>query len=300
MVEPVALPAEPRPAERRLPPVPVVIRRTGGWRLARPRRPLGCGPMRRGGYGRVVICGVVTAIAVWAASSRAAARILPTARCCSSKVAPRATCSRAREPRVWSVRTWTRPSAVAAGRLGESTFAGVVNQQILHPNRNAQVDPKTGKPLPLMPAGLVTGSDARDVAAYVAQAASKSGEDTGKLASVGASKAEGHRGSRQRHAGHPGRGRRPRLRVRGRERARRPAQDHVRESRSRRAQHRPRGRRRQRGRAKSSRTAASRDHRDLRARRVHVLLLRPRPPRRWHGRHAHRQVGPGRRRACNG
>lgn len=75
--------------------------------------------------------------------------------------------------------------------MGEGTFAGVVEQQILHPNTHAQVDPATGKTLPLMPAGLVTGEDARDVAAYVAQAAAKGGEDTGKLARVGASKAEG-------------------------------------------------------------------------------------------------------------
>ena len=75
--------------------------------------------------------------------------------------------------------------------LGESTFAGVVEQQILHPNINAQVDPATGKTLPLMPAKIVEGDDARDVAAYVAQAAAKSGDDPGRLASVGAQQAEG-------------------------------------------------------------------------------------------------------------
>ena len=42
-----------------------------------------------------------------------------------------------------------------------------------------------------MPAGLVKGQDARDVAAYVAASAAVKGEDTGKLAAVGASKAEG-------------------------------------------------------------------------------------------------------------
>lgn len=78
-----------------------------------------------------------------------------------------------------------------ADGMGEGTFAGVVEQQILHPNINPQVDPKTGDTLPLMPAGLVTGRDARDVAAYVAQAAAQPGEDKGKLAAVGASKAEG-------------------------------------------------------------------------------------------------------------
>ena len=42
-----------------------------------------------------------------------------------------------------------------------------------------------------MPADIVTGDDARDVAAYVAQAAAVPGEDTGRLAAVGAKKAEG-------------------------------------------------------------------------------------------------------------
>ena len=74
--------------------------------------------------------------------------------------------------------------------LGESTFEGVVHQQILHPNRNPQVDPKTGQQT-MMPANIVTGQDAIDVAAYVAQAVAVSGEDTGKLAAVGAQKAEG-------------------------------------------------------------------------------------------------------------
>src|ERR1700754_739295 len=78
-----------------------------------------------------------------------------------------------------------------ADGLGQSTFAGVVHQQILHPNFNPQVDPETGKALPLMPKDIVTGDDARDVAAYVAEAAARPGEDTGKLAAVGGSKAEG-------------------------------------------------------------------------------------------------------------
>ena len=42
-----------------------------------------------------------------------------------------------------------------------------------------------------MPAKIVEGDDARDVAAYVAQAAAKSGDDPGRLASVGAQQAEG-------------------------------------------------------------------------------------------------------------
>jgi uncharacterized cupredoxin-like copper-binding protein len=72
--------------------------------------------------------------------------------------------------------------------FGESTFAGVVYRQILQPARSAQVDPATGKSLAPMPAKLYTGDDAQDVAAYVATAASKGGEDTGALAAVGVKK----------------------------------------------------------------------------------------------------------------
>ena len=70
--------------------------------------------------------------------------------------------------------------------LGRSTYEGIVEQQILHPSRAPQVDPQTGKPYPQpMPADLVTGQDAKDVAAYVAQAAASPGEDGGRLAQVG-------------------------------------------------------------------------------------------------------------------
>ena len=75
--------------------------------------------------------------------------------------------------------------------FGDSTFEGIVHRQIGQPARRAQVDPATGKVLPLMPANIVTGEDARDVAAYVASAVSKGGEDQGALASIGAAKAEG-------------------------------------------------------------------------------------------------------------
>ena len=59
-----------------------------------------------------------------------------------------------------------------------------------------------------MPADIVTGDDARDVAAYVAQAAAVPGEDTGRLAAVGAKKAEGTAEAENGVAGHPD-GRRP-------------------------------------------------------------------------------------------
>jgi plastocyanin len=78
-----------------------------------------------------------------------------------------------------------------ADGFGESTFEGIVHEQILQPPRSAPVDPKTGKVLPQMPANLVTGDDAEDVAAYVASAVAMPGEDTGQLAQVGAAKAEG-------------------------------------------------------------------------------------------------------------
>ena len=75
--------------------------------------------------------------------------------------------------------------------FGQSTFKGIVHRQIQQPAISPQVDPASGKILPLMPADLVKGDDAEDVAAYVATAAAKPGEDTGALAQVGATEAEG-------------------------------------------------------------------------------------------------------------
>jgi plastocyanin len=75
--------------------------------------------------------------------------------------------------------------------FGQDTFQGVVHRQILFPAIRPQHDPATGKELPLMPADLVTGNDAEDVAAYVASAAAQSGKDTGALAQIGAAQAKG-------------------------------------------------------------------------------------------------------------
>jgi uncharacterized cupredoxin-like copper-binding protein len=72
--------------------------------------------------------------------------------------------------------------------FGQSTFAGIVERQILHPARTGQTDPATGKDGPKMPAGLYTGEKARYVAAYVASAVAKPGEDKGALAAVGVKK----------------------------------------------------------------------------------------------------------------
>ena len=59
--------------------------------------------------------------------------------------------------------------------LGQGTIAGVVEQQIANVRRSST-----------MPEDLVTGKDARDVAAYVAAVAGMPGKDTGLLASAGA------------------------------------------------------------------------------------------------------------------
>jgi plastocyanin len=54
------------------------------------------------------------------------------------------------------------------------TVQGIVHRQIAHPRRGS-----------IMPAGLVTGQDASDVAAYVGMVAGIKGKDTGALAEAG-------------------------------------------------------------------------------------------------------------------
>ncbi len=75
--------------------------------------------------------------------------------------------------------------------FGRSTVEGVVLRQIEQPNTTRQVDPKTGKLAGSMPADLVKGETAEDVAAYVAFASARSGEDEGLLADIGVQKAAG-------------------------------------------------------------------------------------------------------------
>jgi mono/diheme cytochrome c family protein len=58
-----------------------------------------------------------------------------------------------------------------ADGIPASTIAGIVEGQILHPGRDSA-----------MPAGLVEGERAEDVAAYVARSAAVPGRDTGRLA----------------------------------------------------------------------------------------------------------------------
>ena len=75
--------------------------------------------------------------------------------------------------------------------FGRNTVEGVVLRQIQQPNTTRQVDPKTGKLAGSMPADLVKGETAEDVAAYVAMASARSGEDEGRLADIGVQKAKG-------------------------------------------------------------------------------------------------------------
>jgi plastocyanin len=72
-----------------------------------------------------------------------------------------------------------------ADGFGRSTYEGVVHRQIQNPARSPQVDPVTGRPAAQMPADLVTGEDAEDVAAYVAAVAALPGEDQGRLGTIG-------------------------------------------------------------------------------------------------------------------
>ena len=58
--------------------------------------------------------------------------------------------------------------------MTKETVQGVVHDQINSPRRGS-----------IMPADIVTGNDAKDVAAYVASVAGQPGKDTGELASIG-------------------------------------------------------------------------------------------------------------------
>lgn len=69
--------------------------------------------------------------------------------------------------------------------IPSSTINGIVLAQIDSPIINAQFDPNNPKrrlDANVMPADLVQGEDAEDVAAYVARVVARPGEDTGALA----------------------------------------------------------------------------------------------------------------------
>jgi mono/diheme cytochrome c family protein len=69
-------------------------------------------------------------------------------------------------------------TALADG-MDRDTIEGIVHQQILYPRSDSK-----------MPAGLVKGDDASDVAAYVGYAAARRGDDQGALASAGLAQAK--------------------------------------------------------------------------------------------------------------
>jgi mono/diheme cytochrome c family protein len=69
-------------------------------------------------------------------------------------------------------------TALADG-MDRDTVEGIVHRQILHPRTDSQ-----------MPAGLVKGADANDVAAYVGYATGRRGNDTGALATAGLAQAK--------------------------------------------------------------------------------------------------------------
>jgi mono/diheme cytochrome c family protein len=64
--------------------------------------------------------------------------------------------------------------AALLGGMNRETVEGIVHDQILNPRMNSAMRPK-----------IVTGDDARDVAAYVGFAAARTGEDEGALAQAG-------------------------------------------------------------------------------------------------------------------
>ena len=72
--------------------------------------------------------------------------------------------------------------------FNRDTVEGVVRKQIDIPNRRPQMS-VAGTQGGVMPADIVTGELAEDVAAYVAYAAAKPGEDTGRLGEIGVKKA---------------------------------------------------------------------------------------------------------------
>ena len=69
--------------------------------------------------------------------------------------------------------------AALSDGLDRDTVEGIVHRQILHPRVDSQ-----------MPAGLVKGDDASDVAGYVGYAADRKGDDQGALASAGLAQAK--------------------------------------------------------------------------------------------------------------
>jgi plastocyanin len=148
--------------------------------------------MRRGGYAPLAVSLVVAALAVSGCELKSSSanlvngKTLFAEKCGGCHTLARAGTTGTAGPNLDEAFARSRKDG-----LKSSTFEGIVHRQIENPNINDQIDPQTEKPLPKMPANIVKGEDARDVAAYVAEAAAVPGKDTGQLASAGAKKAEG-------------------------------------------------------------------------------------------------------------
>ena len=103
--------------------------------------------MNGGRVRTLLLAGFAVARADAAASSRTTATTSSTARSCSSQKCALLPHARARRTRRASSgpnldEAWQRSEQDG---LGRSTFEGIVHQQILHPNRNAQVDPRPAR-----------------------------------------------------------------------------------------------------------------------------------------------------------
>ena len=248
--------------------------------------------MRRGGYGRVVIGGVITTLALSGCQLKSGGENLANGKqqfvdnCAACHTLARAGATGTTGPNLDDAFRQSR-----ADGLGQSTFAGVVHQQILHPNRNAQVDPATGKTLPLMKPGIVTGQNALDVAAYVAEAAAVAGQGHRQARRRRRLQGRGHRQGSERDARHPRRRGGPRLQVRRRRGQRRLGDDQVREPADHGARHRRRGQRPQRQ-GRGRRPAAARRSSPPTSSPASTRSTAPCDGHRAgrHGRQAHRQV----------
>ena len=152
------------------------------------------------GLGRVVIGGVVAALAISGCNLKGGGEDLVNGKelfvqeCAACHVLKRAGPTGVTGPDLDAAFKQSR-----ADGLGESTFRGVVEQQILHPNINQQVDPKDRREAAAADAGeAVEGDDARDVAAYVAQAVSKGGRRSRPPGRRRRQPGRGHRRGRER------------------------------------------------------------------------------------------------------
>src|SRR3954454_17444061 len=162
------------------------------WCSKRRCRSIGCAPMRRGGYAWVVAGLVAASAGLGGCTLRSSGADVVqgkkdfVAHCGTCHTLARAGSKGTAGPNLDEAFRRSRMDGIKS-----STFMGVVERQIENPNTNQEIDPQTGKPTTTMPANIVKGEAARNVAAYVAQAAAVPGKDAGRLASVGEQKAQG-------------------------------------------------------------------------------------------------------------